>query len=85
MFGISIYLSSDHDFETTIQQASKNGFSLIFSSLHIPEENPANYRYLLTRLGAAANAHDMQLILDISSESLAHIGLKIDNADQLPN
>lgn len=83
MFGISIYLSSDNDFETTIQQASKNGFSLIFSSLHIPEENPANYRYLLTRLGAAAKTYNMQLILDISAESLAHIGLTIDNADQL--
>lgn len=83
MFGISIYLSSDNDFETTIQHASKNGFSLIFSSLHIPEENPANYRHLLTRLGAAAQTHDMQLILDISAESLAHIGLAIDNANQL--
>ncbi|EUJ21952.1 outer surface protein [Listeria grandensis FSL F6-0971] len=83
MFGISIYLSSNHDFETTIQQASKNSFSLIFSSLHIPEENPANYRHLLTRLGAAAKMHEMPLILDISAESLAHISLTIDNADQL--
>ncbi|MBA3927440.1 MupG family TIM beta-alpha barrel fold protein [Listeria rustica] len=83
MFGISIYLSSDNDFEKTIQQASDKGFSLIFSSLHIPEENPANYRHLLTRLGAAANTHNMQLILDISAKSLAHIGLTIDTADQL--
>ncbi|WP_430535563.1 MupG family TIM beta-alpha barrel fold protein [Listeria rocourtiae] len=83
MFGISIYLSKDNDFEATIQQASKNGFSLIFSSLHIPEENPANYHQLLTRLGAAAKKDNMQLILDISAESLAQIGLNIGNAEQL--
>ncbi|MBC1500807.1 DUF871 domain-containing protein [Listeria weihenstephanensis] len=83
MFGISIYLSENNDFETTIERASEKGFSLIFSSLHIPEEDPAHYSHLLTRLGNAAKAHKMQLILDISAESLAHLDLTIDQADQI--
>ncbi|MBC2189251.1 MupG family TIM beta-alpha barrel fold protein [Listeria booriae] len=83
MFGISIYLSENNDFEATIESAAKNHFSLIFSSLHIPEENPANYKHLLTRLANTAKKNNMQLILDISAKSLENLDLTISQADQL--
>ncbi|MBC2257224.1 MupG family TIM beta-alpha barrel fold protein [Listeria booriae] len=83
MFGISIYLSEDNDFEATIEKAAKNHFSLIFSSLHIPEENPANYKSLLMKLANAAKKNNMRLILDISAKSLENLDLDIQNADQL--
>lgn len=85
MFGISVYLSENNEFETTIEKAAKNNFSLIFSSLHIPEENPTNYKHLLTRLANAAMKNNMQLILDISAKSLEYLDLDIQHADQLTN
>ncbi|MBC1373337.1 DUF871 domain-containing protein [Listeria booriae] len=83
MFGISIYLSENNNFEATIEKAAKNHFSLVFSSLHIPEENPANYKHLLTKLANATKKNNMQLILDISAKSLENLDLDIQHADQL--
>ncbi|MDY0406492.1 MupG family TIM beta-alpha barrel fold protein [Virgibacillus sp. 179-BFC.A HS] len=85
MLGISVYLAKDkQDFNKKwIKKAIKNGFSSIFTSLHIPEENPAAYKYLLQDLGDQAKNNGLDLIVDISPDSFRHIGLDVKDVEPL--
>ncbi len=85
MTGISVYLSREKkEFnQKWIGKAAKNGFSAIFTSLHIPEEEPAHYKELLLDLGSQAQKNDMDLIVDISPDSFQHIGLDVKDVEQL--
>lgn len=85
MLGISIYLGSDliEDFEFYIERVKKVGFSSIFTSLHIPEDDPQLYEERLRKLGAAAKQNNMELMADISSKSLGHLGFTWENAEGL--
>ncbi len=83
MLGISIYLQDTENISEFVTQAHTNGFSTIFSSLHIPEESKIDYRERLAELGKLARAHQMKLILDISENALHKIGLQFETAEQI--
>ncbi|WP_053368777.1 DUF871 domain-containing protein [Bacillus sp. FJAT-27245] len=84
MLGISVYLSEPvASQEAYIRKMKEHGFNSIFTSLHIPEDNPAVYRKQLMDLGKLARELDMELIPDISPNSLRHLGCTWETADTL--
>ncbi|MBS4206899.1 MupG family TIM beta-alpha barrel fold protein [Bacillus sp. FJAT-50079] len=85
MLGISVYLGNDtiREIDRYIQKVSEMGFTSIFTSLHIPEDDPALYKERLQQLGALAKKSQMELMADISPKSLAHLGFNWDNAEGL--
>ncbi|MET3196673.1 MupG family TIM beta-alpha barrel fold protein [Gottfriedia sp. OAE603] len=87
MLGISIYLSKDHIEKNLqlIQSAKASGFQSIFTSLHIPEDDPSTYKELLQLLGQQAKDHQMELIADISPKSLSYLGLNYSSVTELVN
>ncbi|QUW21238.1 DUF871 domain-containing protein [Sporosarcina sp. Marseille-Q4063] len=82
MLGISVYLGNDiiKDFDTYLNNMQKAGFTSIFTSLHIPEDDPTKYTERLRALGAAAKRGNMELMADISPKSLGHLGFTWENA-----
>jgi uncharacterized protein len=87
MLGISIYLSEESVDKNNqyIQKAKANGFHSIFTSLHIPEDDPSTYKELLQILGRQALENEMELMADISAKSLTHLGLDYSNVTELLN
>lgn len=87
MLGISIYLSEKNieNNKKYIEVAKKNGFHSIFTSLHIPEDDPSTYKTLLQLLGKDAMENGMELMADISAKSLNHLGLDYSNVCELQN
>jgi hypothetical protein len=85
MSGISVYLSKENQIfnHQWIKMAAKNGFSSIFTSLQIPEEDPKVYKELLIDLGNQAQESSMSVFADISKKSLEHLGIDIDNVEKL--
>jgi uncharacterized protein len=84
MLGISVYLSeSIEGQEEYINKLRGKGFNSIFTSLHIPEDNPSLYKERLIDLGAMAKSKNMELIADISPKSLHYLGFTWDTADAL--
>lgn len=85
MLGISVYLSNENEEfnKNWIEKAASNGFSSIFTSLHIPEDNPESYKELLINLGNQAKIYQMDLFADISPTSLNHLGIDIQQTSQL--
>ena len=82
MLGVSVYLGNDiiNDFDTYLNKMSKAGFTSIFTSLHIPEDDPTKYTERLRALGSAAKRNNMELMADISPKSLGHLGFTWENA-----
>jgi len=85
MLGISIYLGENKIQEQReyIKKMKEKGFTSIFTSLHIPEDDPSLYKEELTQLGQIAKEEDMELMADISPNSLQELDLSLDTADQL--
>jgi len=85
MLGISIYLthSSMEEQESYIKKMRQLGFDSIFTSLHIPEDDPENYKDRLAKLGKLALSYNMELFADISPKSLGYLGYSFENAHQL--
>lgn len=85
MLGISVYLSEERQKQNAewIGKAASFGLKSIFTSLHIPEDDPSTYKHLLQELGALAKKHDMELLADVSPQSLGHLGLKWELIDTL--
>lgn len=85
MIGISVYLAKDKEEfnKKWIEKAAKNGFSSIFTSLHIPEDDPTAYKELLVNLGANAKENNMHLFADISPDSFRHLDLNTRDVKQL--
>ncbi|HAQ08851.1 MAG TPA: DUF871 domain-containing protein [Bacillus bacterium] len=77
MLGISVYLNKDRMEQNAawIKKAAGYGLKSIFTSLHIPEDNPADYKQLLQELGNLAKQYDMELMADVSPHSLGYLGL----------
>ncbi|QPA32336.1 DUF871 domain-containing protein [Thermaerobacillus caldiproteolyticus] len=78
MLGISIYLSSQtmKKNEVWIHKAKTFGFRAIFTSLHIPEDDPGVYKDLLRTIGNEAKRHGMELIADVSPKSFQYVGIR---------
>lgn len=84
MLGISIYLNQPIDQQQEkIERYNAQGFNMIFTSLHIPEENKEVYQDRLIKLGMLAKKLKMNLTVDIDANSLNTLHLKFDEANQL--
>lgn len=81
MIGVSIYLSKERveKQEAWVKLAKENGFSSIFTSLHIPEDDPNTYQELIQILGKQALENEMELMVDVSPKSLNHLGITYEN------
>lgn len=83
MFGISVYLSDLDAADSACAAGHAQGFELLFSSLHIPEDDPSGYPALLRQLGSIARRNHLMLIADISGRSLGMLGLTGSSAGEL--
>lgn len=84
MLGLSVYLSEPvKNQENYIKKMSQHGFNSIFTSLHIPEDDHKKYKQELRHLGRIAQNFNMELIADISPNSLKHLGCTWETADTL--
>ncbi|MEK5393797.1 MupG family TIM beta-alpha barrel fold protein [Margalitia sp. FSL K6-0131] len=86
MLGLSVYLSEPIDSQRKyILKLYEKGFRSIFTSLHIPEDNPSVYKERLLELGSIAKSKGMELIADISPKSMDYLGYTWDSAHELLN
>ncbi|MBE7104786.1 DUF871 domain-containing protein [Bacillus cereus] len=85
MIGVSIYLSKERveKQEQWLKTVKENGFSSIFTSLHIPEDDPNTYKELIQILGEQAMKYEMELMVDVSPKSLHHLGMTYENVEEL--
>jgi uncharacterized protein len=85
LLGISVYLKKELREQNAawIEKAAQHGLKSIFTSLHIPEDNPADYKELLQELGSLAKQHQMELMADVSPRSLGFLGLDWDSYEKL--
>ncbi|AVK60370.1 DUF871 domain-containing protein [Lactobacillus sp. CBA3605] len=85
MLGFSVYLNQPldtHQFEkmASLQQA---GFTGVFTSLHIPEEDATQYLARLKTLGAACQRLGLTLTADVSAAGMRRMGLAIENPNDM--
>ncbi|WP_078382264.1 DUF871 domain-containing protein [Sutcliffiella halmapala] len=82
MLGLSIYLGqqSIEQMESYMKKMHEAGFRTIFTSLHIPEDDPTMYVAALKQLGALAQSLDMELMADLSPSSWKYLDLSIEEA-----
>jgi len=86
MLGLSVYLSEPIENQREyILKLSKKGFRSIFTSLHIPEDNPSVYKERLIELGKIAKSNGLELVADISPKSMDYLGYTWDSAQELLN
>ncbi|MGW6192794.1 DUF871 domain-containing protein [Bacillus cereus] len=85
MIGVSIYLSKGQvdKQKEWLKIVKENGFSSIFTSLHIPEDDPGTYKELIQTLGKQALENEMELMVDVSPKSLHHLGITYENVEEL--
>lgn len=85
MFGVSVFLGDELTIETKdyLQAMKDSGFEGVFSSVHIPEEDPSQYVERLKTLGQWTKEMDMQLMVDISGEALKKIGFSFDRPEEM--
>ncbi|WAM38436.1 MupG family TIM beta-alpha barrel fold protein [Leuconostoc pseudomesenteroides] len=85
MFGFSVYMNEDINSSTAdyIKSMKKSGFSGIFTSMHIPEEHTSLYKKRLIQLGKLALINQLDLMVDISSDSLQKAGFDFNDMKAL--
>lgn len=85
MLGLSIYLGqqSIEQEEKYLKKMYEAGFRTIFTSLHIPEDDPSIYVTRLKQLGALAQVLNMELMTDLSPSSWQHLGIAMEEAKEL--
>ncbi len=85
MKGLAVYLSEPltDEAKDSIRQMRTIGFTSIFTSLHIPEDDPSLYTERLRNLGELAGELKMELVADIAPTSLAALGKTWDDAGTL--
>ena len=85
MFGFSIFLNESLTKETKqyIAEMAQTGFSGIFTSLHIPEDDASHYRKRLTDLGDIAKSYHLDLMVDISGDALTRAGFSFHQTQEL--
>ncbi|WP_215143131.1 DUF871 domain-containing protein [Exiguobacterium qingdaonense] len=85
MKGISVYLSDELTTESIgwIERIRESGFTSMFTSLHIPEDDSTLYMERLRQLGHLAMRLEMELVADIAPSSLQALGKDWDDAHAL--
>ncbi|PKR84751.1 DUF871 domain-containing protein [Heyndrickxia camelliae] len=84
MLGLSVYLSEPIENQREyILKVAEKGFRSIFTSLHIPEDNPSVYEERLKELGRIAKSKGLELVADISPKSMDYLGYTWDSAPEL--
>ncbi|MCL1630726.1 MupG family TIM beta-alpha barrel fold protein [Sporolactobacillus sp. CPB3-1] len=84
MLGFSVYLNQPiNNQQKKLETYHAHGFNLLFTSLHIPEEDSATYKERLEALGALATELNLHLTVDISADSLEVLGLPLNQATEL--
>lgn len=85
MFGFSIFMNQDLD-ETTFQYMAAMtdcGFRGVFTSMHIPEDDPKAYKKRLLALGNYAKQLGLEVMVDISGDALERAGFSIAHPEVL--
>ncbi|MCO7176868.1 DUF871 domain-containing protein [Sporolactobacillus kofuensis] len=84
MLGFSIYLNqSINKQQKRIENYQAHGFDMIFTSLHIPEEDAGVYQQRLYDLGALAKAFKLDVIVDIDAHSLNDFHLSLNEVNHI--
>src|SRR5690606_6165156 len=85
LLGISVYLGNEEISKQVsyIIKMKHHGCQSIFTSLHIPEDDPGGYPDQLKELGQVAKELAMELMADISPKSLQALGFDWKNAELL--
>ncbi|WP_324653596.1 MupG family TIM beta-alpha barrel fold protein [Georgenia sp. H159] len=79
-FGLSAYFRHLEVAEQVCASAREDGFTVLFGSLHVPEEPEGDFRARMQRVGALAQDSGLGLVVDISGPSLAAVGLDVSTA-----
>lgn len=75
--GFSLYLGSGlNKNREVIEKSVAAGSKMVFTSLHIPEESVQDYAKEVRMLMDVCQAHDCQVMVDISNHTLDKLGLK---------
>lgn len=85
MFGMSIFMNEElsEETKTYVKRMSDIGFSGIFTSMHIPEDDAKKYASRLKVLGQLAKENKLDLMIDISGEALEKAGFSMEKPTQL--
>lgn len=85
MYGFSIFFNEDitDSVKKYIREMHSIGFQGIFSSIHIPEDNPDFYLDRLGQLGAVAQEYGMELTIDVSGNALEKLGISYEDLSPL--
>lgn len=85
MYGFSIFMNADLDNQVRsyIKQMASQGFSGIFTSMHIPEDDVSLYKARLETLGKLAQENGLELMIDISGDALNKSGFSFDKLAEL--
>lgn len=85
MLGISIYLKEDEkENYRRIKEASEHGFTKIFTSLHIPEDNNKDKQgELFKSLCDYGKKYNMEVYGDFGPDSLKRMNLSFDNIEDI--
>ncbi len=85
MLGISIYLqdANEESMNEQLKLASENGLKSIFTSLHIPEDDPSLHEKKLKQLGELAGFYSMELFADLSPRSFDSLSIRKENLSDI--
>ncbi|MDV2884858.1 MupG family TIM beta-alpha barrel fold protein [Alkalihalophilus pseudofirmus] len=85
MRGFSVFLGQQTypELKNYLLKMKEAGFQTVFTSLHIPEDDPTEYKEELQQLGQLTTSLSLELVADISPASLEHLGYTYEQADEL--
>lgn len=83
MLGFSIFLgeSLSEEKKNYILEMKQAGFTRIFTSLHIPEEDPQEVIHTLQQLGVLTQELQIDLMADISDDGLRRLNIDINQPE----
>lgn len=85
MLGFSVFLGDAFQKEKKlyIQSMFDLGFQKVFTSLHIPEDDPQQLLINLKQLGQLTKAHNIELMADISIDGLNRLGIDLNQEESI--
>ncbi|MEC2072633.1 DUF871 domain-containing protein [Alkalihalophilus marmarensis] len=85
MRGFSVFLGQQTypELKSYLLKMKEAGFQSVFTSLHIPEDDPTVYKEELQQLAQITSDLSLELVADISPASLGHLGYSFEQAYEL--